>query len=315
MSHSNLPVCHFGNTGFQATRIGLGAGGHSRLGQSYGNSVKESIGVVRAAIDAGINTLDTAVCYDTEEIIGKAVKDGGNRDNLFISTKIPTWTEFSEDYVEKEIEKCLRRLKTDRIDLIYLHGVPRNRYRKVCDIALPVLGRARETGKIRFIGVTEGFASDTDHSMLQLAIRDDFWDAIMVGMNLLNPSARETVLPTTMEKKIGVHIMFAVRRALSQPDAMKKLCQELIDKELLPDTVNSANPLQFVLDSGEVSSIPEAAYRYLLDEPGVEVILSGTGRIAHLMENIKFICRGPLSPNLRSKISTLFGHIDSISGN
>ena len=69
--------------------------------------------------------------------------------------------------------------------------------------------------KLRFIGITEGFNSDSGHDMLQRALQDDVWDVMMVGFNILNQSARERVFPTAMEKNVGILIMFAVRRALS----------------------------------------------------------------------------------------------------
>ncbi|MBN1460544.1 MAG: aldo/keto reductase, partial [Armatimonadetes bacterium] len=60
-----------GRTGLRVSVMGLGAGGHSRLGQSYGNTEVESEEVVRRALDLGVNFFDTAEAYDTEEILGR----------------------------------------------------------------------------------------------------------------------------------------------------------------------------------------------------------------------------------------------------
>ena len=80
MQHTTL-----GRTGMQVSVAGLGCGGHSRLGQSYGASEDESIAVIRRALDLGINLVDTAQVYGTESIVGKAIR--GRRDEVVLSTK------------------------------------------------------------------------------------------------------------------------------------------------------------------------------------------------------------------------------------
>ncbi len=62
-----------GRTGLRVSVAGLGCGGFSRLGQGQGSSVAHSIGVVRAALDAGVNFIDTAAQYGTEDIVGQAL--------------------------------------------------------------------------------------------------------------------------------------------------------------------------------------------------------------------------------------------------
>ena len=76
----------FGRTGIRVSVAGLGCGGHSRLGQSYGASADDSVRLVRRALDLGVNYIDTADAYGTEEIVGEAVR--GDRDRVVISTKI-----------------------------------------------------------------------------------------------------------------------------------------------------------------------------------------------------------------------------------
>ena len=88
-------------------------------------------------------------------------------------------------------------------------------------------GACGNKGKIRFIGVTEGFVQDPSHQMLQQSLNENLWDVVMVGFNLLNPAARRTVFPMAREKGVGVLNMFAVRRALSQPDRLKAIVAEL----------------------------------------------------------------------------------------
>ncbi len=80
-----------GRTGLKVSVAGLGSGGHSRLGRATGRSEKESIALVRQALDLGINLIDTSEAYGTESIVGKAMV-GFPRDRVIISTKklLPT---------------------------------------------------------------------------------------------------------------------------------------------------------------------------------------------------------------------------------
>jgi aryl-alcohol dehydrogenase-like predicted oxidoreductase len=75
-----------GRTGLRASVMGLGCGGHSRLGLSYGNSESEAEEIVRSALDTGINFIDTAEAYRNETVVGRAIQ-GISRDQIILSTK------------------------------------------------------------------------------------------------------------------------------------------------------------------------------------------------------------------------------------
>ena len=80
--------------------------------------------------------------------------------------------------------------------------------------------------------------------MLSRALPDDRFEVVMVGFNMLNPSARERVFPETQKRNVGTLIMFAVRETLSHPDQLRKLVGELIDRgELDPKLVDRNRPL------------------------------------------------------------------------
>src|SRR5436853_6710243 len=82
-----MQVIGLGRAGLQVSVAGLGCGGHSRLGQSYGATEQASIEVVQAAVDAGVTLIDTAQLYGTEAIVGRALE--GRRDQVVLSTKAP----------------------------------------------------------------------------------------------------------------------------------------------------------------------------------------------------------------------------------
>jgi aryl-alcohol dehydrogenase-like predicted oxidoreductase len=308
-----------GRTGLKVSVAGLGCGGHSRLGQTYGNTIEQSVAVVRAAVDMGINFIDTATAYRTEQIVGEAVR--GMRDKVVISTKtaIQPWAEpkappFTGAQVLEQLEKNLARLGTDYIDLYNLHGIVERQLGHVSAEIVPALIRAREQGKIRFLGITEHFGGDTNHEMLSAAIPTGVWDVVMVGFNLLNPSARRNVLRLTQAHNVGVQNMFAVRRALSNPEGLKEALEQ-IEKagQLDRSRLDAADPLGFLKEGTE--GIVDAAYRFCRHEPGIDVVLTGTGKVEHLRENVASINRGPLPSKTLAKLEELFGQVDSVSGN
>jgi len=220
------------------------------------------------------------------------------------------------EQVIKGLEQSLKSIGTDYIDIYHLHGVEPKDYVFAKEKLMPAMRRLRNQGKIRFIGVTEGFATDTSHQMLQESLREDLWDVVMVGFNLLNPSARRTVFPLTAAKKVGVLDMFAVRRALSQPDRLRSLCGELMQKGVLPrGAVNADDPLGFLLKEGSAATLPEAAYRFCRHEPAVDVVLTGTGNPEHLKANIQAILKPPLPQSALQRLEELFGRLDSLTAN
>lgn len=303
-----------GRTGLKASVMGVGCGGPSRVGKGTGKSTEESVSIIRHALDTGINIIDTSELYRTERIVGEAIK-GYDRESIIISTKKSVWGSFSPKSVERSFNKSLERLGTDYIDIYHLHAVMPEDYEKVISKTMPTLQKLRDEGKIRFIGITERFDADSQHIMLQKALKDDYWDVMMVGFNILNQSARDRVFPITNKKNIGVLIMFPVRLALSRPDRLKQIIDKLIEKDQLnPSDIDMKNPLGFLIREGGAVSLVDAAYRFCNYESGADVVLSGTGDIEHLKANIESFFRSPLPDEDVFKLKKIFQNVDSVSG-
>lgn len=301
-----------GRTGLKVSVMGIGAGGPSRLGQRYNTSEADSIAIIREALDNGVNFIDTAEAYGTEDIIGKAIS-GYNRDSLVISTKKSTHARPTPEDIRYSLEGSLRLLRTDYVDVYHLHGVVLNDYDYLLAEIVPVLQRLQAQGKIRHIGITEAWNSDPKHTMLQRALRDNVWDVMMVGFNLLNQSARERVFGETIRQDIGVLVMFAVRTALSKSERLVEVIHELIRRgEIDAETVDLEKPLDFLLNHS--TSIPDAAYRFCRQEPGTHVVLSGTGNPDHLRANLGSFSRPPLPESVIERLKTIFRCVDSITG-
>lgn len=311
-----------GRTGLTVGVAGLGCGGHSRLGQGTGATRAESVRLVEAALERGVTLIDTAATYRTEEIVATAIQ--GRRDQVVLSTKLsivkPGTSKRGSEFLDAAgfmaaVEGSLSRLDSDVIDILHLHGVMPEQYDYCAAVLVPALIRLRDQGKIRFLGLTERFISDPQHRMLQRALQDDCWDVIMTGFNMINPSARQRVFAATQAKGVGTLVMFAVRRALSQPAALKALVADLLDRGLIDaDALDPDDPLDFLLAPGGAASVVEAAYRFCRHEPGADVVLTGTGKVAHLEQNLAAINAGALPAAILARLQRVFGAIDSVSG-
>ena len=307
-----------GRTGFNVSRMGLGCGGHSRLGLRDGNE-ENAVRIVREAYDLGVNFFDTAESYGTEEAVGKGLA-GIPRDKVFLSTKVgATWEDekSSAPDLRERLEGCLTRLQTDYVDVFHLHGVPQRDYAYSVEVLVPEMQKLKDEGKIRAIGITEAFIPEPDHRMLAPGLaKDDCWDVVMLGFSVLNQSARHSVLPLTRTKDVGTLCMFAVRRALSQPEALHDLMNQLVQEDLVDHyDFEHDDPLGFLTAPGVAHSLQEAAYRYCLHEPGIDVVLSGTGDIEHLRANAKALCGEPLPEEVTRRLAKIFAHVDCVSGN
>jgi aryl-alcohol dehydrogenase-like predicted oxidoreductase len=305
----------FGRTGLKVSAAGLGGGGFSRLGLAKGKSEAEVISLIRLALDLGVNIIDTAASYGTEAVIGRAIKSTP-RESLVITTKATpanytTWELLTPDDVVASIDNSLRQLQTDYLDVLQLHAVAPHIYQHARDVIYPAVLREKEKGKIRFIGITEAAAFDLEHEMFQRALaNDDIWDTAMVGFNMMHQNGRSSVFPNTAEKKVGTLIMFAVRRIFAQPERLNEQLRAFVADGLLPKWLgDEPDPLGFLVHEGGASSVIDAAYRFVRDEPGVDVVLFGTSEPHHLREDIAFLTKPPLPAADREQIITLFGHL------
>jgi aryl-alcohol dehydrogenase-like predicted oxidoreductase len=151
--------------------------------------------------------------------------------------------------------------------------------------------------------------------MLERAVEDGVWDVVMVAFHMMHTNARTRVFPRTIANRIGTLIMFAVRNIFSKPDRLKAELRRLAARGEVPRWLAYApNPLGFLVhsDFGGAESIPEAAYRFVRHEPGVDVVLFGTGNRDHLRANIAAILKPPLPDTDRRMLEKYFGRLVGI---
>jgi L-galactose dehydrogenase len=313
-----MQTVRLGRTNAEVSVAGLGCGGHSRLGMAKGGDQRHAADIVRRALDLGVSFIDTARVYGTEEAVGEGI--AGRRGQAFLSTKVSPRRRngalLTAAALTESLELSLRRLRTDYVDVFHLHGVQPDQYDDCAEMLVPEMRRQQSAGKIRFLGITEHFGLDTGHAMLPRALADNFFDVIMVGFNLVNPSARARVFPLTKAHDVGTLIMFAVRRQLSDPVALREAVAGLVARgEVDGGELDAAEPLGFLRNHAGIGSVVEAAYRFCRHEPGAHVVLTGTGDVAHLEANIGAVEAPALPADVLARLTRLFGNVDSVSGN
>ncbi|MDR3310490.1 MAG: aldo/keto reductase [Oscillospiraceae bacterium] len=306
-----------GRTGLTVTAAGLGCGGFSRIGIAQG--LAHAAGIVRAAYDLGVTFFDTATAYGTQEAVGEGLS-GIPRGSYVISTKFP-YRSFGSgglmtpEEAEKTLDDSLRELKTDYVDVWHIHALVEADVAYARDALYPAMKRAQEKGKIRFLGVTEQFGSDTSHKMFRTALPDDLFDVIMTGYNLINPSAANFVLPEAIERNVAALCMFAVRKALHDRAQLASDLQKILAAGQGGAGLSAnAEVLGFLTENGVADSLPEAAYRFCRHTPGITVTLTGTGNAEHLRANLAAIEKPKLPDDALATLRGLFGNVDCVSG-
>lgn len=304
-----------GRTGLRVSVAGLGCGGNSQLGLGQGKSEAEAIALVQAALDLGVNLIDTAEAYGTEEVVGKAIA-GRARDSAVISTKSRIrdgGERLSPEAIVRNLDDSLRRLATDHVDVFHLHAVAPGDYDWVMAEVLPALTRAKEQGKARHLGITETSPRDPEQAMLQRAVNDDCWEVMMFAYHMMHQVARTALFPATRRNGIGTLLMFVVRNIFSQKGLLAETMRGLAEEGKVDRTLaDKEQPLDFLVHEGGAASIIDAAYRFVRHEPGVDVVLFGTGSIEHLKSNVDSIVAPPLPKEDVERLYTLFGHLRGV---
>jgi len=204
-SKNGIPYRKLGRTGEKVSVIGLG--GYHLGKQSDAN---ESIRIIRTGIDEGINFLDNCWDYnggESEIRMGRALRDG-YRQKAFLMTKIDGRNKAT---AVAQMNDSLRRLQTDRIDLLQFHEVIRDSdpdriFAK--GGAMEAVLEAQKAGKVRFIGFTGHKSPDIHLEMLATASKHGFtFDAVQMPLNVMDAhfnSFEKKVLPILNKQDVGV---------------------------------------------------------------------------------------------------------------
>ena len=204
----DMPYRALGRTGEQVSLVGLG-GFH--IGKQ--KEEKESITLIRTAVDRGITFLDNSWDYnngDSEIRMGKALLDG-YRDKVFLMTKLDGRTKESAN---QQLTESLQRLRTDRIDLVQLHEIIRMEDPDRIFAqggAMEALLAAKQAGKLRYIGFTGHKDPQVHLRMLEVAAKHGFhFDTAQMPINIMDAHFRSfthKVVPELVRQHIGLLAM------------------------------------------------------------------------------------------------------------
>ncbi|CAN5405380.1 hypothetical protein BH20VER3_BH20VER3_07480 [soil metagenome] len=240
----------FGQTGMEVSVLGFGG---AEIGLE-GVEVQTVEQLLSKALDAGLNVIDTAECYgESESLIGQAVSS--RRDDFYLFTKcghphgMESEANWTRESILRSIERSLRRLQTDRVDLVHLHSCPEKVLRK--GDAIAALQIAREKGYTRFIGYSgDGHAA-------RYAIECGAFDSLQTSIKHRRPGSARPDTPTRPGKQNRRHREAAGRECRLED---RRQTEELLSPDPLGSTANLALSLSPKHPTGEFGRAGAALY-------------------------------------------------------
>ncbi len=195
----------FGNTDMHVTVLGFGASEIGYEGASQATVTK----LLNDALDSGLNVIDTAECYPNSEVmVGNAVSN--RRSDYFLFTKCGHpgglgTEDYTHDGIISSVQRSLKRLQTEQVDLVLLHS---------CDLdilqkkeAIEALHEAKQRGYTRYIGYSG------DHLAAKYAIETNEFDALETSVNIADQEAIGLTLPLAAARNLGVIIKRPIANA------------------------------------------------------------------------------------------------------
>ncbi|MFF3021260.1 aldo/keto reductase [Gottfriedia sp. NPDC057948] len=302
-----------GNTGLEISRLCLGCmgfGDAKRWIHPWVIDEESSRTIIKKALDLGINFFDTANVYSdgtSEEFVGRALKDYANRDGIVLATKVyfpmhkgPNGSGLSRKHIMSEIDKSLKRLGTDYVDLYQIH---RWDYNTPIEETMESLHDLVKAGKVRYIGASAMYAWQFLKS-LHVAEKNG-WTKFVSMQNHLNLIYREEereMLPLCKEENIGV-IPYS-------PLASGRLTRDWSNTTLRSETDETQKSkygatentdrlvVERVAEIAEKHGVTKSniALAWLLQKEPVSAPIIGATKISHLEDSV-----GALSVNLTTE--------------
>jgi aryl-alcohol dehydrogenase-like predicted oxidoreductase len=283
-----------GSTGAEVTVLGYGS--MELRGDPRGPVIEDEAAgaLLNAVLDEGINLIDTSIDYGrSEELIGRYV--GHRRDHYFLASKCgcllgpppagatpPYPHDYSEENIRAGVEQSLRRLQTDRLDLLQVHISPSRRQMEV-DGTVETLLSLREQGKVRFIGMSGTLPNLTDH------IDMDVFEVFQIPYSALQLE-HESLIAAAAERGAGTLIRGGAARGAPAEDKdwaqgplglSQGVGQRRWESSGVDELLGAMGRFEFVL-------------RFTLSHPALSITIVGTANIDHLRSNVAIAEKGPL---------------------
>ncbi|MBW1819103.1 MAG: aldo/keto reductase [Deltaproteobacteria bacterium] len=260
----------FGNLDWDVSVLGFGAMRLPIIGKDETKiDEPEAIGMIRHAIDNGVNYVDTAYPYhggNSERVVGLALKDG-YREKVKLADKLPPWFVTKTEDFDSIFNEQLERLQTDHIDFYLLHGLNSEFWTKFSDLgAIPWAEAEQEKGRIRHLGFS---FHDEFEVFKEIVDGYDKWDFCQIQYNYMDVDfqAGTKGLAYAAEKGLPVVVMEPIRGgqlAKEPPPSVAKL-----------------------LEAAAVKRAPaDWALQWIWQHPEVTLVLSGMTALSHVEDNL-----------------------------
>ena len=232
--------------------------------------------VLNTALDSGINFLDTAACYDiSEEVIGRTIAH--RRHEYILSTKCghvtggyegEAWT---AQAVRDSIERSLKRIKTDHVDVVHLHS---------CDLEVLERGKviqelqeAKQAGKTRYIGYSG------DNEAAEWAVKSNLFDVLQTSFNLVDQRARLWLFPEAINKGMGIIAKRPIANGVwAAPKNPSDYAAAYFERA---QAMKAVGPIPLAPENGIL-----LALGFVLAHEAVDTAIIGTRNPRHMQENI-----------------------------
>jgi aryl-alcohol dehydrogenase-like predicted oxidoreductase len=294
----SLPTRQLGSTGVEVSALGYGA--MELRGPPRGPALEDDDAgrLLNAVLDGGITLIDTSIDYGrSEELIGRHLAD--RRDEYFLASKCgclleqppdatpPFRHDFSAVNVRAGVEQSLRRLRTDRLDLVQVHMSP-SRARLDADGTIEEMIVLRDEGKVRFLGMSGMLPELPEH------IEMGVFDVFQIPYSAVQ-RAHEELISQAAAAGAGVLIRGGAARGGAAEDkgwtaappigVAAEEAQERWESAQIDELLDGMSRIEFVL-------------RFTLSHPGLSSTIVGTSSPAHLASNLAVAAKGPLPPDL-----------------
>lgn len=300
----------FGRLGWEVAEIGFG--GWAIGGGWGGQSDEDSIAALHRALDLGCNFIDTAQGYGdgrSERIIAQVLKERGGNQRVYVATKIPpapgNWPpspyddieeRYSAAYLRERLERSLRELRTECIDVLQLHTWTRAWNRN--PTALATLRQFKQEGKILAIGVS---TPEHDQDSVLDLIRGGWVDSVQLIYNIFEQEAQAELLPAAAEYQVAI----IVRVALDEGALTGKLTPQTVFGEgdfrrryfagdRLQRTIDRVEAIRATVGSRE-PDLATAALKFALKPASVSTVISGIRNTRHAEMNLGVSAQAPMN--------------------
>jgi aryl-alcohol dehydrogenase-like predicted oxidoreductase len=235
--------------------------------------------VIKRFPDLGGKVIDTAPSYgNAEQVVGDIIAELNARPRYFLATKV-TGPSSDRDSGARQVEESMRRLHTDKIDLMQIHNLIG------VDQRLPLLREMKQAGRFRYIGATTSFARQ--YEAFEKLMREQTLDFIQIDYSIDNRTVEQRILPLAADRGMAVLVNSPFRRG--------RTFQRVEGKPLPPWTAEL-----------EVTTWAQLFLKYLASHPSVTCVIPGTERVQFLVDNMVATHGRLPDPALRKRIEQYY---------